>query len=158
MEIYSTAGGAAVCCGIMAFLMYHWGDWNSLLAALLGALLGWLLGVLLSPFKPEEDLFKSYSKAIGAFATGFLISKIDRVFELIMANPAGSDQPRILSVEVWRPFLFSLCSLILVSIYTFTTRHYGKRAESSDAKELAQFRAAKKRENQSAEAPPAAPV
>jgi len=79
--------------------------------------------------KAEKELFASYGKAALAFATGFLVSKLDRVFELLM-DKKDYAQPLIVQDPVWRPFLFGIFNLLVIMIYVFTLRHYGQRAEA----------------------------
>jgi len=131
-EISLTSWGALACSVVIVILLYHWRDWNAGLATVVGGLLGWLLGIMLSPFEPEKALFAGYAKAASAFATGFLVSKLDRVFELIIGKSAN-DQSRLLSTEVWRHIVFFVCGLLLMTIYVFTCRHYGQRASAAEA-------------------------
>jgi hypothetical protein len=47
-----------------------------------GASTGWLAGILLSPYDPKEErAFPRYAAAASAFASGYLVSKVDRVLE-----------------------------------------------------------------------------
>ena len=53
-----------------------------------GALLGWTVGILITPEKSQEGAFSAYGTAIMTFITGFLVAKIDRIFEVkIEGNP-----------------------------------------------------------------------
>jgi hypothetical protein len=128
LEIPITTWSAAAACVAIVLLLFIFQDWYSALACVPGALLGWIMGVLFSPYEDEKLLFAGYAKTAAAFVTGFLVSKLDRVFELFVASKTGSDGPLILAVAVWRPLVFALSSLMLVLIYTFTCRHYGQRA------------------------------
>ena len=129
-EIKLTSIGMLLAIVAIIYLMLQWPDWRySALASVVGGLFGWLLGVLLSPYTSEKELFVSYAKAALAFATGFLVSKLDRVFELLM-DKRGDMQPLLMQDSVWRPFLFGVCSLLVIAIYVFTCRHYGQRAET----------------------------
>jgi hypothetical protein len=142
-EITLTSIGSFLATAIIVVLMFQWPDWRySALAVVVGGLVGWLLGVLFSPYVAEKELFASYAKAALAFATGFLVSKLDRVFELLM-DKKGDTQPLLIQDSVWRPFLFGICSLLVLMIYVFTCRHYGQRAEADAAKAKADADAAK---------------
>lgn len=132
-EIRITSYSAAITCTVIIFLVFVSKDWHNALACVPGALLGWLMGVLLSPYADEKALFSGYAKSAAAFATGFLVSKVDRVFELFMAKNTTDHPPLILIETVWQPFIFGFSSLLLVLIYTFTCRHYGQRAAAEDA-------------------------
>jgi hypothetical protein len=56
---------------------------------LFGAILGWIVGILITPEKAQQDAFAAYGTAITTFVTGFLVAKIDRVFEAKMQNSAS---------------------------------------------------------------------
>ena len=50
-----------------------------------GASSGWLAGILLSPYDPKEARnFPRYAAAVSAFASGYLVSKVDRVLEELL--------------------------------------------------------------------------
>jgi hypothetical protein len=44
--------------------------------------LGWAAGILLAPYQSERISFQDYAKLLAAFATGFIVSKADRTFEV----------------------------------------------------------------------------
>ena len=67
--------------------MVKWWDDLAALSAVFGAALGWAAGTLSSPYgKKEQHQFGSFGKVVSAFATGFLLSKIDRVFDLAISE------------------------------------------------------------------------
>lgn len=126
-EIPITSWSAGIACAAILALLIVFRDLYGALACVPGALLGWLMGVLLSPYKQEKELFEGYGKSIAAFITGFLVSKVDRIFELFMTK-SGESGPALLQEANWRPLVFGFSSLLLVLLYTFTCRHYGQRA------------------------------
>lgn len=57
----------------------------ALLIGIVGMLIGWMIAVALTPYSKEEKYqFSVYSKAIGVFASGYLVAKIDKVFEYLL--------------------------------------------------------------------------
>jgi hypothetical protein len=136
-EIYITNWATIITCIFIGVLLYVFKDLNSALACVAGALIGWFMGVLLSPYEDEKVLFSGYARTAAAFVTGYLVSKLDRIFELFMASKNVTEKPLILMDTVWRPFVFALSSLILALIYTFTCRHYGQRAAADAAADKA---------------------
>jgi len=140
-EIPITTYSAIAAALTIISLLVYFKDPYSVLACVPGALVGWLIGVLLSPYEEERALFSGYAKSAAAFVTGFLVSKLDRIFELFMTSKTTSEVAPILNEGVWRPFIFGISSLILVLIYTYTCRHYGQRA-IAEAKAAAKARLA----------------
>ncbi len=73
------------------------GDWNaqfaySFLVGLAGMAIGHILGVFASPYNQgEKAAFSEYGKAIAAFATGFLLSKLDKLLEAV-TDPANLNE------------------------------------------------------------------
>ena len=52
-----------------------------------GGLIGWILGILITPISDiERSRFSEFGKAIATFLTGFLLAKIERIFELAVQN------------------------------------------------------------------------
>ena len=59
----------------------------SFLVGLAGMAVGNILGFFASPYnKGEKTAFSEYGKAIAAFVTGFLLSKFDKLMEVV-ADP-----------------------------------------------------------------------
>ena len=77
---------------ILFYLVFSIGeskkDFNiNLLVSCIGSILGWVTGVLISPYGADEERqFSNYTKIISAFISGYLVSKIDRIFEDIIKN------------------------------------------------------------------------
>jgi hypothetical protein len=52
---------------------------------ILGGSTGWLVGIIVSPYDPKEKKdFPRYAAAATAFASGYLVSKADRVLEVLL--------------------------------------------------------------------------
>ena len=57
----------------------------SFLVGLAGMAVGHVLGFFASPYNQgEKTAFSDYGKAIAAFVTGFLLSKLDRLLEVVV--------------------------------------------------------------------------
>jgi hypothetical protein len=57
-----------------------------------GALIGWVVGILMTPLSPgEKSHFSEYGAAISTFVTGYLVAKIDRIFDLSIKDRADVD-------------------------------------------------------------------
>ena len=68
--------------GILLCVLIHLRDSLAWLSAALGLAAGWAAGILFAPYQSEQDRFREYIKLFSAFITGYLISKVDRLFEL----------------------------------------------------------------------------
>lgn len=61
----------------------------SILIVLCGGLIGWVVGILMTPQSPgEKSNFSEYGTAISTFITGYLVAKIDRIFDLAIKDRA----------------------------------------------------------------------
>jgi hypothetical protein len=50
-----------------------------------GGLVGWVIGMLITPSSPKEQaVFSETGKALSTFAAGYLVAKIDRIFDIAM--------------------------------------------------------------------------
>jgi hypothetical protein len=57
----------------------------NLVILVLGGSLGWLAGVIVSPYdKSENKVFPKYVAAVSTFASGYLVSKADRVLDALL--------------------------------------------------------------------------
>ena len=87
--IGSTLSAAVLGIGLLV-LCFHVGQGSEVLAlniavVVFGASTGWLAGILLSPYNPAEaTTFPKYAAAASAFASGYLVSKVDRVLEELL--------------------------------------------------------------------------
>jgi hypothetical protein len=85
----STAAGGALGVALVA-LCFFVGTGPEVRALNLAVLIaaastGWLVGVLVSPYDAREaQTFPKYAATVSAFASGYLVSKLDRVLEEIL--------------------------------------------------------------------------
>jgi hypothetical protein len=57
----------------------------NLVILIAGGLVGWIVGMLITPVSPKEQaVFSDAGKALSAFVTGYLVAKIDRIFDVAM--------------------------------------------------------------------------
>src|SRR5215212_2601636 len=49
--------------------------------ASLGGLVGWIAGIIVTPASSEKSQFKNISKTISVFLSGFILAKIDRLWD-----------------------------------------------------------------------------
>lgn len=120
-----TTAFAALFFGIaLAILAYKIGPESNVypityLICLAGCILGWLIGMLTSPYNLEdENKLGKFSKLIGTFLSGYILSKFDRVIEEII-NP-GSMLTPIIGLRV----LLFVCFFCLIWIVVFVFRQY----------------------------------
>ncbi|BAY21508.1 hypothetical protein NIES2100_12620 [Calothrix sp. NIES-2100] len=107
------------------------------LNGLFGSGIGWLIGILISPYSNnEKSSFKTYITAAQGFITGFLVSKIDKVFELViqdLTNNAAAQQTILVRVS------FFVTSGTFVAIFTYITRNYWDGFEKSETSKTTQL-------------------
>ena len=57
----------------------------NLVILIAGALIGWVVGMLITPVSPKEQaVFSDAGKALSTFVAGYLVAKIDRLFDIAM--------------------------------------------------------------------------
>jgi xanthosine utilization system XapX-like protein len=57
----------------------------NLVILIAGGLVGWVVGMLITPISPKEQaVFSETGKALSTFVTGYLVAKIDRIFDIAM--------------------------------------------------------------------------
>ena len=84
-----------------------------------GGLIGWGVGMLMTPVsKHEEKHFPEYAKAISTFITGYLVAKIDKVFDVSQVD----------ELLIQRLLMF-LSMAVLGVLATFVWRSYVSRPE-----------------------------
>ena len=84
-----------------------------------GGLIGWILGILITPISDtEKSRFSEFGKAITAFLTGFLLSKVERIFELTIR-----DKSDVSDVFIGRSLLL-VVAFALGILLTFIWRSY----------------------------------
>lgn len=86
-----------------------------------GASTGWLAGILLSPYDPKEaGTFPRYAAAASAFASGYVVSKADRVLEELL-------KPEFLfSAVVGFRVLAGVSAFAIALIITYVYRAYAR--------------------------------
>lgn len=97
------------------------------LVTLIGALGGWAVGMFFVPYTKDEALrFAAVGKTVSAFASGYVISKLDRFLEIVMFQKVvqGGQQTEILVNDTWMRMGLFLCSMLLVFLTVFSNRSY----------------------------------
>jgi hypothetical protein len=85
---------------------------------LFGALLGWVTGILATPLgSAEQSQFSTYAAAISTFISGFLVAKLDKLFELSVTKEALTE------VLLGRALIFA-SAFLLGALFTFIGRRY----------------------------------
>lgn len=103
-------------------ILIAWRDDMALLAAIVGSALGWAAGILIAPYEGEGKRFRSISKGIAGFLTGYAIGKIDRVFDLLLDKTGGA--PAILDMRLQRTFWLGLACFVVTALTVFVARTY----------------------------------
>jgi len=123
------AGTVVLSLIVGAVLIIHWEDDLGWLSAALGALVGWAAGILSAPYNRRESTqFRVYGKLASAFLTGFLLAKIDRVFDLGIDEKYG---PLILHERFARNLMVATSCFFIAMISTFIVRQYGSTEEKT---------------------------
>lgn len=87
----------------------------------LGASLGWIIGIIVSPYSTQEQTkFTALSKAVAAFASGYLVGKVDKLVEKLF-DPAFALE----SVHGFRLLAF-VSAFAIVMVLTFVYRRYAR--------------------------------
>jgi hypothetical protein len=57
----------------------------NLVILIAGGLVGWVVGMLITPVSPKDQvIFSDAGRALSTFVAGYLVAKIDRIFEVTM--------------------------------------------------------------------------
>ena len=92
--------------------------WLNILILLFGGLLGWITGILATPLDPsEKSQFSAYAAAISTFLTGFVVAKLDKLFELTIEKDVLSE------VAFGQALIFGT-AFLLGALFTFIGRRY----------------------------------
>jgi len=131
-KIISSTTAGVVIGGTMVVLSFCIGDNQTavvlnLAILCLGFSVGWVIGILISPYDTEESKrFSIYSKAVGVFASGYLVGKIDKLIEHVFDPTFVLD-----SVRGFRIIAF-LSAVIVAMLVTFIYRWYVTIEEKKD--------------------------
>jgi uncharacterized membrane protein YqaE (UPF0057 family) len=89
-----TTNISGILIGITLIYLAYWlgvGNQNYLLnwlVCLLGIVIGWSIGLMVSPASEgESHRFSGLAKALSAFLSGYILSKLDRVIEVFLQQP-----------------------------------------------------------------------
>lgn len=131
---------ALLIAGILLYVLIQLRDTLAWLSTALGLTAGWAAGILLAPYQSEDARFREYAKLISVFLTGYVVSKIDRLFELWFDPEHG---PLLLRPLVAHRILLGITSFLLAAVWTYVARKYfswgpgsEKSANATDAAEL----------------------
>lgn len=91
------------------------------LSAALGLAAGWGTGILLAPYQSEQARFREYMKLLLAFITGFLVSKLDRLFSLWFDPEYG---PLLLRSTFALRAMAGITGFLLATVSTYVGRKY----------------------------------
>ena len=103
----------------MYYFLYSWFALITLLICCLGFILGWIIGIITTPYNAKDgESITKFSKIVGSFLTGYVLSKTDKIFERVFK------EDYILSMQVGGRLLFFLCFFGLAWIVVFVYRLY----------------------------------
>lgn len=86
------AAAVAVIVLRMGYLMDR-GSWLNTLTVLSGGVFGWTTGILFSPkTKTEDTKFPVFRASVATFVAGFVVAKIDQVYDAHFQNGVMSEQ------------------------------------------------------------------
>jgi putative flippase GtrA len=107
--------------GILLCVLIHLRDSLAWLSSALGLAAGWAAGILLAPYQSEQERFREYVKIVSAFITGYVVSKVDRLFELWLDPEHG---PLLLHSIIAHRMLICVTSFLLAAVVTYVARKY----------------------------------
>lgn len=120
----------AVLIGAILFVVLVIGrDLLAWLATGLGLVAGWGTGILAHPYKSESDRFKELVKVVSVFITGFLVGKLDRLFELWFNPEYG---PMVLRPTFALRTMAGITGFLLAAVSTYVARKYFSRGPGSE--------------------------
>ena len=104
---------AVVIAAIVTRMLWISRDLLAWLSAALGLAAGWGTGILLAPYESEQRRFHDYLKFASVFVSGYLVGKLDRVFELWFDPTYG---PLLLRSNFAVRIMVGLTSYLLAAI------------------------------------------
>ncbi len=114
---------------IIGYVLFRLGDLLAWLSCALGLSAGWAVGILAAPYQSELSRFREYLKFVSVFITGYLVSKVDRVFELWVDPEHG---PLLLHTIVVHRILICITSFLLAAVSTYVGRKYFSWGQGSE--------------------------
>jgi hypothetical protein len=125
---------SVVLCGTLVsavgYLLWIWHDPDAILYSILGASLGWCAGMLVAPFPHEKTMFVEYSKAVSGFLSGFLVAKVDKVWEVITDE---KHRELLFDPVVQRRTAIGLTCFFIIGAAVFKIRSYTHRPQEPEA-------------------------
>jgi len=121
-KIKTTFATGGIFFAVVVALLLLWRDANALLGALAGAALGWAAGILLAPYEEEESRFQRLSKGVAGFISGYVVGKMDRIFDLLMEKGGGT--AKILDSSLQHTFWIGLICFLVTAVVVFVGRTY----------------------------------
>jgi hypothetical protein len=112
---------AALVAVILAWVLIVQKDLLAWLCTSLGLAAGWGTGILLAPYQSEQSRFKEYAKVISVFITGYLVGKMDRLFQLWFDPEYGPLALR--SIFAFR-VMAGITGFLLAAVSTYVARKY----------------------------------
>jgi len=94
-------------------------SWINILLLIFGGLLGWICGILTTPLDAtEQSQFSTYAAAISTFLSGFVVAKLDRLFQTAL------DEKAIVTTAAVGSGLIFGSAFLLGALFTFVGRKY----------------------------------
>lgn len=134
-KVISTAVFAFFFAGILVYLIIRSeSETDQLMTFILctaGCVLGWLVGIVTTPYGAEDkDKITNFSKMAGTFISGYLLSKVNKILDDLMAPN------KILSTLAGPRFVLFLSFFIITYITVFVFRIYTKTDEPKPEKTI----------------------
>lgn len=112
----------------VGYLLWTWHDSDAILYAVLGSSLGWCAGMLVAPYPHEKTMFVQYSRAVSGFLSGFLVAKVDKVWELITDE---KHRDLLFDPVVQRRTSIGLTCFFIIGATVFKIRSYSRQSHES---------------------------
>jgi hypothetical protein len=106
---------------ILAVVLIAMKDLLAWLSTALGLAAGWGTGILLAPYQSEQTRFKEYAKVVSVFLTGYLLGKLDHLFQLWFDPEYG---PLVLRSLFALRMMAGVTGFLLAAVSTYVARKY----------------------------------